>query len=302
MNLYYTTTMTDSQARHVNVGDLFTLKENAVFSDTTEAPAGEGVPVTFEVDFEDADAAGFILPAGTAIKIRATHLKMRESENAVEKLRLWVELPEGGPGSGNFGHAGRPGEVGGSMPGNGGTGSSSKSLPAAKWEDPPAPGGGRDPMVKGGVTAIGLTNTQLGDMGEMLLVKRLGMKSLIPKGQRQNPLDLKWDDSQYAYELKAVTTNAKEYKIKMKAKEVASKLRYAKEHGYIPGMMMLVIDRESGVARAYRKEGIGNFRLTDETSWTFMGRVTVGKKDWEYRKPKKESADECDVENQRQGH
>jgi hypothetical protein len=142
------------------------------------------------------------------------------------------------------------------------------------WKDPPFPGKGRKKGIKGGFTATGQTNTFVGDLGESLLLKQMDMQSLLPPGKRQNPLDMKYDGTKYAYEVKTVTTDALEYKIKMKAAEVKSKLSYARRNGFIPGMIMLVMDRKSGTAYAYRRSGIGNYRLTSK-DWIFMGQVSL---------------------------
>jgi len=179
-------------------------------------------------------------------------------------------MDEGGPGSGYFAHAGRPGEVGGSAPGGG---KAPGKSPEANWEDPPEPGKGRDPGIKGGLTATGNTNTSLGDLGERLMVKQMGMNSLLPAGKRQNPLDARWDGSKEAYEIKTITTDAKEYKIKMKAHEVESKLAYAKKNGYKAGMIMLIVDTKTKTGYAYKRQGIGNYRLNKE--WTFMGKIRL---------------------------
>jgi uncharacterized short protein YbdD (DUF466 family) len=54
----------------------------------------------------------------------------------------WVQVRDfhfkGGPGSGNFGHAGRPGEVGGSAPDDGGGGGMAGTSPSEKKEKKPA--------------------------------------------------------------------------------------------------------------------------------------------------------------------
>jgi hypothetical protein len=169
----------------------------------------------------------------------------------------------GGQGSGNFGHAGRLGQIGGSAPGK-----------ALAWEDPPQPGKGRSRKIKGGFTATGETNTSVGDLGESILCHHAGMHSLLPPGHRQNPLDMKYDGTKYAYEVKTVTSDAREYKIKMKAHEVQEKLAYAKKNRLHPGMIMLILDRHSNTAYAYKRDGIGSYRLTKET-WDFMGKVKL---------------------------
>ena len=60
-----------------------------------------------------------------------------------------VRVIKGGPSSGNFGHAGRPGKVGGSAPGKGGKGEDEKGIDnyrdmieSGKWKDEKKMGGG----------------------------------------------------------------------------------------------------------------------------------------------------------------
>lgn len=160
----------------------------------------------------------------------------------------------------------------------GGGGSSSSEDKPKKgqpqpWQDPPSPRGSGSGKA-GGFTASGKTNTSVGDLGEALLVKQLDMHSLLPPGRRQNPLDLRYDGTNEAYECKTITTEAREYKIKMKAAEVRSKKSYARKNGLKPGMIMLVLDARSKTAYAYKRAGIGNFRLNSK-DWQFMGRVKV---------------------------
>lgn len=54
----------------------------------------------------------------------------------LERLGTEVEFVEGGPGSGHFGHAGRPGEVGGSLPGEGGEGAGDHLDPHGEGNTP----------------------------------------------------------------------------------------------------------------------------------------------------------------------
>lgn len=141
------------------------------------------------------------------------------------------------------------------------------------WVSPPARVPGRG--VAGGFTATGQTNTSVGDLGEALLVEHLGLRSLLPPGKRQNPLDLVDPKTGDGYEVKVVTTAAKEYKIKMKAAEVRSKEAYAKKNKLRPNMMMVIMDADRGEAYAYSRPGIGSYRLT-EKDWTFRGKVSLG--------------------------
>lgn len=63
-------------------------------------------------------------PGGVSAALRMKMLRRLE-RSTLENLKN--DLVKGGPGSGNFDHAGRPGEVGGSAPGGGGGGSNSES-------------------------------------------------------------------------------------------------------------------------------------------------------------------------------
>jgi hypothetical protein len=183
---------------------------------------------------------------------------------------------KGGPGSGNFGHAGRPGEVGGS--GEGGTSTDKPDRPPSKEFRVPPPPRGKGGGKAGGFTATGHTNTELGDLAEAATAQ-LDCRSLLPPGKRQNPLDAKYDDTKYAFEIKAVTTEATEYKAKPKAHEVKEKLAYARKNGYKPAMMIAVVDVKSKEVHCYWKEGIGAYRLTGpKQGWNYMGTVKIGGK------------------------
>ena len=144
--------------------------------------------------------------------------------------------------------------------------------PSLPWVDPPPPQG-QPGRKAGGFTANGETNTSMGDLGEAAL-EQLGLKSLLPPGHRQGPLDRGIGD--YGFEVKLCTTKAREYKAKPKKKEVESKKRWAKEHGKKPGMLILIADPDAKKAWAYWKEGIGAYRLTSpKAGWNFMGQVAL---------------------------
>jgi hypothetical protein len=82
--------------------------------------------------------------------------------------------------------------------------------------------------------------------------------------------------SGYGFEIKATTTNVTEYRVKLKAHEVSEKVKYAKEHGLRPAMMIVIMDSETKTAWAYWREGIGNSRLT-RRAWHFMGKLKMGR-------------------------
>lgn len=153
---------------------------------------------------------------------------------------------------------------------------SSGIVPTKKWRDPPTPVGKGASHKRGfGYTSSGHTNTSVGDLGELAL-RQLDMRSLLPPGRRQNPLDVAYGKSNMAFEVKAVTTGSSEYKVKMKAKEAKSKVKYAKKNGLQANTMILVMDLKKGEAMAYWKKGIGNYRLTTEDNgWNYMGSVKL---------------------------
>jgi SPP1 gp7 family putative phage head morphogenesis protein len=146
-----------------------------------------------------------------------------------------------------------------------------KKLPEVPWVDPPPPTGVRGQRKGGGMTAIGLTNTELGDRVEDALVEHMGMVNEHPT-VRQGPLDL--SIGEHGYEVKAVTEEAAEYKAKPKASEVAAKLAYAKAHHLVPHTMVVVYSQHEGKLYVYSHPGIGAYRLTDPAhGWVHHGTI-----------------------------
>ena len=140
-------------------------------------------------------------------------------------------------------------------------------LTTVPFVQPPAPLGSGS-GVAGGFTASGLTNTELGDRVEAALIEQMSFKSALG-GKRQGPIDVIAEG--YAFEVKAVTRQAQEYKCKPKKHEVAEKLAAAESMGLDPAMVMVVVDGSEGWV--YAREGIGAFRLT--TKWSHLGTVTL---------------------------
>src|SRR4051794_21505471 len=97
--------------------------------------------------------------------------------------------------------------------------------PIEAWVDPPKPKGKKGQGKAGGFSATGKTNTEIGDLGEKI-VEQLDLKSLLPPGKRQNPLDAEYDSTGYGFEIKTMTTAATQYRIKMKPHEIQSKNAY----------------------------------------------------------------------------
>jgi len=142
-----------------------------------------------------------------------------------------------------------------------------------EWHDPPQPVGQKGERKGGGLTAIGVTNTKLGDEVEHALQQAMGFKDAHP-GRRQGPFDLVMGDN--AYEVKAVSRSATEYKAKPKKHEVEGKLAYAQEHALKPHIMIVVYDPEEKHIHAYVKEGVGAYRLTNpDSGWSYIGKVPL---------------------------
>jgi hypothetical protein len=144
--------------------------------------------------------------------------------------------------------------------------------PSLPWVDPPPPRGvpGRKP---GGFTATGATNTSMGDLAEKL-TEQIGLHSLLRPGIRQGAMDRGIGD--YAFEVKARTVQAIEYKAGPKKPEADRKRAWAKEHGLKAAMMIVVLDEENGTGYAYWKDGVGAYRLTGpKQGWNFAGKVTL---------------------------
>ncbi len=133
-----------------------------------------------------------------------------------------------------------------------------------------------------GYTASGMTNTSFGDMVETIS-SQLGMRSILPEGRRSNKnvkkegssIDVEYDHSGYAFEVKAVCVEATEYKAKPKKDEVEGKRKFAEMHNLKPAMMIVVTDVSKGKAWAYWREGIGAYALNPNnlTDWNYAGEL-----------------------------
>lgn len=93
------------------------------------------------------------------------------------------------------------------------------------------------------------SQTKTGDVAEALSVK-LGFRSILPEDRRSNTnvelegssIDVEYDHSGRAYEIKMCNTTATEYRLKAKAKEKDDKLEYARKHDLTPHVMVAVRD------------------------------------------------------------
>jgi hypothetical protein len=163
------------------------------------------------------------------------------------------------------------------MPSHEGNRHEGKQPPTLPFKQPPEPKGKSGGKAGGWSSIKGMTNTSLGDMAEQA-VSQFGLRSLLPEGKRQNPLDMEYDHSGYAFEVKACSVTATEYKAKPKAKEVAEKVAYAKKHKLKPATMIAVVDVANGQIHAYWRPGIGAYKLTQSgENWHYMGTVSIKK-------------------------
>lgn len=138
-----------------------------------------------------------------------------------------------------------------------------------------------------GYTASGMTNTSFGDMVEAL-TSQLGMRSILPEGKRSNQkvetegssIDVEYDHSGYAFEIKAVCVEAQEYKAGPKKDEIEGKFRYAKMHDLKPSIMVVVVDVWKGEGHAYWQEMVdperASYKLRPDKleEWNYAGKIT----------------------------
>ena len=149
-----------------------------------------------------------------------------------------------------------------------------------EWQDPPEPKG-----VKGGGKAVRPTGdrsqTRLGDIAEET-ANKLGFRNILPPGRRSNKdvktegssIDVEFDHSGRAMEVKMCKTTATEYRAKPKADEVEDKLRYAKMHDLTPYTMLAVMDEDARQIHYYvsKEPGISRKKLSKD-SFDFIGTV-----------------------------
>jgi hypothetical protein len=138
---------------------------------------------------------------------------------------------------------------------------------AGAYVAPPAPRGRARRKGKG-YAANGMTNTELGDRVEAALVEQLGFESALD-GRRQGAFDLRLGDR--VFEVKAVTVESSEFKMKPKRVEVERKLAAARRSGTTPASIIAVVDGKRVLV--YWRDGIGAFRLNAD--WHFAGTVAI---------------------------
>jgi len=127
------------------------------------------------------------------------------------------------------------------------------------WEDPPPPLGNRQRTE---------TGTALGDRVEHALCDQLGFISLN-LDRRQGALDVK--RGVLAFEVKAVTREATEYKVKCSTAQAERKRQAARAMGLIASSCLVVVDGQVGWV--YLRAGVGAFRLTRD--WLYCGQIKL---------------------------
>jgi hypothetical protein len=133
-------------------------------------------------------------------------------------------------------------------------------------------------VIPPGYSGLEMTNTELGDLVEYALFRRLGWTPLVGDAAgkvRQGPFDMIDENGVYV-EVKAMTVFAKEYKIKMSSHAMTAKV--LKAEGAVGTVIVVVERRPSGKLRGwvYRRSGLGNYRLGDDGSaWEFVGKVKI---------------------------
>lgn len=138
--------------------------------------------------------------------------------------------------------------------------------PAKEWKDPPPKVGKKGEGMKARPTGD-QSQTKIGDLGEELATK-IGFRSILPPGQRSHKageneekgstIDLEYDHSGRAYELKLCNSSATEYRLKAKAKEKAGKEKFAGLHDLTAHVLVGVRDVDSGEVHFYagRESGL----------------------------------------------
>jgi hypothetical protein len=152
-------------------------------------------------------------------------------------------------------------------------------LPEREWTEPPAPRGKGGQRKAGGYSAdkAAGTNTELGRQGEELFAKLVGRdeaKILHAPGKgEQSPLDVQVDGK--GFEVKAVSSDSTSYKATPKPHELTAKEKFAQELGIDPALAIVVIDRETGNAYIYIRDGLAGGRLSQNTGWKYVGSVPL---------------------------
>ena len=123
------------------------------------------------------------------------------------------------------------------------------------------------------------SQTALGDAAEAATLK-LGFRNILPPGRRMNKsvekegssIDVEFDHSGRAYEVKMCKTTAIEYRAKPKPEEIEGKIRFAKMHGLEAYTMIGVMDEKTRTIHYYasKEPGITTKKLSPD-AFEFVG-------------------------------
>jgi hypothetical protein len=129
------------------------------------------------------------------------------------------------------------------------------------------------------------SQTRLGDQAEALALS-LGFRNILPPGQRAHrpgevkkkgsTIDLEYDHSGKAYELKMCRVEATEYRLKAKKEEKKAKLRFARRHKLKVYTLVGVRDGAAGEVHFYagKKSGLVGAEV-NERDFHFVGTAKI---------------------------
>lgn len=135
------------------------------------------------------------------------------------------------------------------------------------------------------------SQTHVGDFAE-LLSQRLGFRNILPEGQRSHKpgevaekgstIDTEYDHSGRAYELKTCNTTATEYRLKAKTSEKEGKIKYAKDHGLTPYVMVGVRDVQTNEIHYYTAKEPGmTGAAVSKDKFDYVGTVKYTKEEYD---------------------
>lgn len=157
---------------------------------------------------------------------------------------------------------------------------------ALPWKDPPPPKGKNKDKGSNAERPKGEeSQTKTGDLAELVATK-LGFRSILPEGQRSHKagenetkgstIDLEYDHSGKAYELKMCNVESTEYRLKAKAKEKEQKEKFAEQHELKAHVMIAVRDKEKGEIHFYagKEPGLTGATVSPK-SFDYVGTVKI---------------------------
>jgi hypothetical protein len=134
----------------------------------------------------------------------------------------------------------------------------------------------------GGFTGLGIPPSTMGDVVEAIAARYTGGVILHEAGggtRGQSPTDLLVPHWRKLFEVKGVSQASAKYQISMKPDEIRRKLEHARELGFDPAMMMVVLGQNRR-AMLYWKPGLPpperpseGGRLSEQLGWQYLGRT-----------------------------